>query len=77
MLFASFDELKSSTEISAYGGDAYTGIQNAAAYTEQAVIEAANSQGEDARDLKRVLAGLLIGSGLLNIAVTFRARPTG
>lgn len=37
-------DLTPSSYRSAYGGDAYTGIQNAAADTENAVIEAANAQ---------------------------------
>jgi len=40
---ATLPSLSSSASRSAYGGDAYTGIQNAAADTENAVIASANS----------------------------------
>lgn len=67
-------ELSSNAEHESFGGDAYTGIQNAAADTENAVVEAANSQAADLQDVKRLMGGLLIGSGLLHVGIAFRPR---
>lgn len=67
-------ELSSAAERTSYEGDAFTGIQNAAADTENAVVEAANAQAADLQDVKRLIGGLLIGSGLLHVGIAFRPR---
>ena len=45
-------ELTSTASRANYGGDAYTGIQNAAADTEKSVVAGANSVNSYARDLR-------------------------
>jgi hypothetical protein len=67
-----------------YGGDAYTGIQNAAVATEQAVVEGMNemfdlavqlessSSESSARHMSRLTIGLgvlIIGIGVLNFNI--------
>jgi hypothetical protein len=68
----------------AYGGDAYTGIQNAASDTEHAVVDATNGMVAFSQDLAESSAGfnrglanrveqglavLIVGVGLLNFTV--------
>jgi hypothetical protein len=73
--------LTASSELSAYGGDAYTGIQNAAAYTEQAVVNGVNElatfqlalqkavAAEDAHHSASAQAHVEDGLGFLSIGV--------
>jgi hypothetical protein len=72
-----------------YGGDAYTGIQNAASDTEQSVVDGVNALGETAKALavesaqrqqdllSQIQIGLgmlIISAGLINVTVAFRAQ---
>lgn len=53
---AAAPSLTSSSEELAYGGDAYTGIQNAAAETERAVVDGFNQLGSFELELQRSVA---------------------
>jgi hypothetical protein len=83
-LTASSPLVASKAERSMYGGDAYTGIQNAAADTEQAVVSGANGLATQAQELADSSAGfnqgmvnhlregvavLIVGVGILNFTV--------
>ena len=62
---------RQSSEVS-YGGDAYTGIQNAASETEAAVVSQSNQQMDDMHDVKVILSLIFLGSALVNVAVNGR-----
>ena len=81
--------IEASAEYSAYGGDAYTGIQNAAADTANAVVLGSNTTADllsaiydesaaaDARrwaHLYRALAVLLVLLGVANVGRTLQRR---
>lgn len=83
-LNASSPVVTSEAERSVYGGDVYTGIQNAAADTEQAVVAGTNSLAVQAQGLadssagfnqallnhiQQGLAVLIVGVGILNFTV--------
>jgi hypothetical protein len=83
-LNASSPLVTSKAEHNIYGGDAYTGIQNAAADTEQAVVSGTNSLAVQAQGLadssagfnqallnhiQQGLAVLIVGVGILNFTV--------
>jgi hypothetical protein len=55
-LSATPPNLTASSELNSYGGDAYTGIQNAAAYTEKAVVDGVNGLATFQLDLQKELA---------------------
>lgn len=55
--------------IERYGGDAYTGIQNAAARTSQNVSQLAEIVKFGFTSLLRIIALILIGLGVSNIAI--------
>jgi hypothetical protein len=80
-------ELTSKSEMSIYGGDAYTGIQNAAAETERSVVESANTLAalesaqhskQAAADAERwghlwkALAALVIAVGAANFTIALQ-----
>jgi hypothetical protein len=48
--------LTASSDLVTYGGDAYTGIQNAAAYTEKAVVDGTNELAAFQLDLAKAEA---------------------
>jgi hypothetical protein len=72
VLISSPDHLSAISIESTYGGDAYTGIQNAAADTEASIVRAANQQMDDMHDTKVLLSLLFLGAGLIHITIAFR-----
>lgn len=56
----------------AYGGDAYTGIQNAAVDTAATVAEAANAQLAAMDQIQHGLGWLLIASGLIVFTLVYQ-----
>ena len=80
-------QLTSNSEMVIYGGDAYTGIQNAAAETERSVVESANTlaalasaqhadqavaDAERWGHLWKALAALVIALGAANFTVALQ-----
>lgn len=74
-LSATMPQLTPSAKRMSYGGDAYTGIQNAAAETENSVIKSANGLAELAVDLENASADY--NRGLVQDAVSPLAKGLG